>query len=213
VAYNRSQQLYYKEFLPRSPAESVKALLRGSRAARARKNAEALRRVGIEAPDNIAWGKLPGRREYLFTRAVPGRGITDWLRNQLLSRSGEELRTRRLLLHELGRFVGRMHATGFIHGDLRPGNILAILHDQRFVFCLIDNESNIRKVPPPGKSLLRNLMQLNMLLPGDLSRTDRMRFFSAWRRQMRELSAMEAKILAAQAYMWAMRRQRDKGLL
>ena len=87
------------------------------------------------------------------------------------------------------------------------------MHSQRFRFVLIDNESNLQKVPPPGKLLLKNLMQLNMLLPSDLSRTDRMRFFCAWRRQMRELSPLEAKILAGEAYHWAMRRLYDKGLL
>lgn len=213
VACNPSLQLFYKEFLPRSPAESAKALLRGSRAVRARKNDDALLYAGIDAPDNIAWGKLPGGREYLFSRTAPGQGITHWLRDTLVSREGEDLQTRRALLCELGRFIGRVHATGFIHGDLRPGNVLASMQGERFHFTLIDNERNVRKVPPPGRSLLRNLMQLNMLLPGDLSRTDRMRFFCAWRRQMRELSPLEAKVLAMEAYRWAMRRQYDKGLL
>ena len=50
-------------------------------------------------------------------------------------------------------------------------------------------------------------MQLNMLSPDELSRTDRMRFFCAWRQQlMAELSPIEAKILGAEAYCWAMRR-------
>lgn len=213
VACNPVRQLYYKEFLPRSPFESCKALLRGSRATRARNNAQALLQAGINAPGNVAWGKLPGAREYLFTTAAPGEGVTQWLRTRLADRRGEGLHTRRQLLRALGTFIGRVHASGFIHGDLRPGNVLASMHNERFRFVLIDNESNRQKVPPPGKLLLKNLMQLNMLLPSDLSRTDRMRFFCAWRRQMRELSPLEAKILASEAYHWAMRRMYDKGLL
>ena len=45
-----------------------------------------------------------------------------------------------------------------------------------------------------------------MLPLADLGRTDRVRFFRAWRLQMRDLSAVEAKILAAEAYRRAMRR-------
>lgn len=213
VAYNAQRQLYYKEFLPRSPVESLKALIRGSRATRARKNGEALLQAGIDAPTNVAWGKLPGGREYLFMGAAPGQGITTWLRQTLVHRSGEQLLRRRQLLRALGTFIGRVHATGFIHGDLRPGNVLASLQVESFHFTLIDNERNMQQQPPPGKMLLRNLMQLNMLLPADLSRADRMRFFRAWRRQMRDLSPLEAKILAAQAYQWAMRRLDAKGLL
>jgi hypothetical protein len=213
VAVNHQMQLYYKEFLPRSPIESLKALVRGSRAERARKNGAALLHAGIDAPVNVFWGKLPGGRQYLYTAAAPGQGITQWLRNTLTERSGEQLRRRRQLLAALGTFIGRVHATGFIHGDLRPGNVLVCLQHETFHFTLIDNESNVQKVPPPGKMLLRNLMQLNMLLPSDISRTDRMRFFCAWHRQMRDLSPLEAKILGAEAFHWAMRRLYDKGLL
>jgi serine/threonine protein kinase len=146
-------------------------------------------------------------------QAAPGQGITQWLRDTLVARSGEQLQRRRQLLRALGTFIGRIHATGFIHGDLRPGNVLAVLEQGRFRFTLIDNERNVQKIPPPGKMLLRNLMQLNMLLPSDISRSDRMRFFTAWRRQMREWSPLEAKILGAEAYLWAMRRLREKGQL
>ena len=47
VAHSPEKALYYKEFLPRSPAESLKALLRGSRATRARRHNDTLRNAGI----------------------------------------------------------------------------------------------------------------------------------------------------------------------
>jgi hypothetical protein len=210
VACNGEQQLYYKEFLARSPWESLKARLRGSRAARARGNGDALLRAGIGAPVNVAWGKLPCGSEYLFSRAAAGDDVTHWLRSVLVTRTGDNLLMRRRLLRDLGKFIGRVHATGFIHGDLRPGNVLAHWWGDRFEFTLLDNERTVQYLPPPGKLLLKNLMQLNMLSPSDLSRSDRMRFFCAWREQMRELSVIEAKLLAVEAYLWAMRRMGEK---
>jgi hypothetical protein len=189
----------------------VKALLRGSRAIRAQRNAEALLHVGIDAPRNVLFGKLSGGREYLYTEEAPGQGINYWLQVALRDNNSEQRLLRRQLLRELGIFIGRVHATGFIHGDLRPGNVLAALQHGRFRFTLIDNERNVRKNPPPGRMLLHNLMQLNMLRTADLSRADRMRFFSSWRRQMRDLSPIEAKIIGAQAFQWAMRRLHGKG--
>ncbi|MBT4519152.1 MAG: hypothetical protein HOC23_04035 [Halieaceae bacterium] len=200
VACNAEQQLFYKEFLPRGPLEDLKALLRGSRATRARRNNNALLLAGFDAPTNIAWGKLPGSREYLFASAVSGRSITDWLLTTA------DLRRRRHLLHQFGTFIGRLHATGFIHGDLRTSNILARPGPHHFQFALIDNERNRQHKPAPGKQILRNLMQLNMHSVIELSRTDRMRFFLAWHCQMRDLSRPEARLLAVQAWNWAMRR-------
>jgi serine/threonine protein kinase len=213
VAFHSGKSLYYKEFLPRGPLEALKALFRGSRATRARLNSEALLRAGIQAPRNVAWGRLPNNREYLYTEAAPGEGVTRWLRDHLAQREGEDLTTRRQLLRELGHFIGRVHAAGFIHGDLRTSNVLASRGQSGFEFTLIDNERNLHTLPAPGRGLLRNLMQLNMLPPAQLSRGDRMRFFCAWRTEMNDLSDIETKVLAAEAYHWAMRRLYDKGKL
>lgn len=209
VAHNPEQQLYYKEFLQRSPLDRFKAILHGSRAQRARLHGDALLRAGIDAPQNIAWGSLSGGREYLFTRAVEGEDLGSWLEHT----REDSLAMRRQLLAELGQFVGRVHATGFVHGDLRPGNVLARHNGDRFLFTLLDNERTVQRLPPPGRMLLRNLMQLNMLPLHVLGRTDRMRFFRAWRRQMRDLEPIEAKLLAAEAYQWALQRMYEKGKL
>lgn len=213
MAFHPQRQLYYKEFLSRGPTEKIKALFRGSRATRARKNSEALQQAGIAAPDNIAWGRLPGGREYLFTHAVPGQGVTSWLRGELAHREGEALRLRRELLSCLGTFIGRLHAAGFTHGDLRTSNVLADRGDDSFLFSLIDNERNVHRVPPAGRDVLRNLMQLNMLLPSDVTNTDRMRFFVQWRRQRSDLNDAEAKLIAVESWRWAMQRLDKKGLL
>ncbi|TDG15842.1 hypothetical protein E2F43_06350 [Seongchinamella unica] len=213
VAADESTGVFYKEFLPRSPLERIKALVRGSRATRAREQNEALRDAGFQTPVNLAWGSLPGGREYLFSSAVPGTGVTSWLREELVSREGESLALRRQLLRQLGDFIGRMHAAGFTHGDLRTSNVLAERDGDNFQFYLIDNERNRRSTPAAGREVLRNLMQLNMLRPDDLSHRDRMRFFQCWRRQMSHLNEAEAKLLARESYRWAHRRLRRKGLV
>ncbi len=206
VAFNPKRQIYYKEFLRRSPAAKLKGQVKGSRATRARLNADTLLLMGIDAPHSVLWGKIPGRGEYLFTVAAPGERMDRWLCETVAGHDTEKLRLRRQLLHALGTFVGRVHATGFIHGDLRPENILAAVVQDGFRFTLMNNGRNTRRIPTPGRLLLRNLIQLNMLPLADLGRTDRMRFFRAWRRQMRDLSSVEAKILAVEAYRRALRR-------
>ncbi len=213
VAHNADERVYFKLFLPRSPLENIKAAIRGSRATRARRHNDDLRLAGIEAPDNIAWGKLRQGREYLFSTAVAGLGVDRWLRIELPAGRAQSLQQRRALMRELGVFVGRLHHSGFVHGDLRSGNVLADWQGGRFRFALIDNERNSRHDMPPGKLLLKNLMQLNMHTPTELSGSDRWRFFQGWRRQMRELSDTEARLLAVEAYQWAMRRLAAKGKL
>lgn len=213
VAANRDEGIFYKEFLPRNPLEILKAWVRGSRATRAREHNDRLREAGFNAPVNLAWGALPGGREYLFSTAVAGQGVIAWLRGDLATRSGEQLLLRRQLLAQLGTFIGRLHAAGFTHGDLRTSNVLAQLEDGAFSFSLIDNERNVFRQPAAGRDMLRNLMQLNMLLPADVSARDRMRFFRRWREQLPGLSDEEARLLGIEAWRWAMRRLRAKGKL
>ncbi|MCB1699504.1 MAG: hypothetical protein KDI14_01515 [Halioglobus sp.] len=213
VACNTELKFFYKEFIVRSPLERLQAMLLGSRASKARKQNDALLYVGIEAPVSVAWGKLAGGREYLITRTAPGQDVASWLKTTLADRTGEPLARRRQLLEALGIFVGRVHATGFIAGDLQASNVIADLIEGRFQFSLIDNERTVKILPPPGRALLKNLMELNLLPPPVLSRTDRMRFFVAWRRQMRELSPIEAKVVAAEAFHWAMRLMYERGQL
>lgn len=213
VACNRELHVYYKEFFSRGPLDRCKAVLFGSRATRARKRSDALLHAGIEAPASVAWGRLPGGREYLFTRSAAGHDVASWLKRTLQARTGDALALRWQLLEDLGLFVGRVHATGFIPGDLQADNIAAELIDGRFLFSLTDNEHTRRKLPPPGRMLLSNLMQLNLLPPSALSLTDRMRFFVAWRRQMRDLSPIEAKLVAAEAYLWAVKLMYERGQL
>ncbi len=210
VAYSGRLELYYKQFLSHNRLEHIKAMFRGSRATRAKHNSDALLYMGFDAPATICQGTLPQGDEYLFTQACPGHTLTEWLQVRApLHQTVHRPRRRELLFH-LGTFIGRMHAAGFVHGDLRPGNILAAQHDGGFRFTLLDNERNSQKVPPPGRRVLRNLMQLNMLPLKHLSRRERLLFFRAWRRQVRELSVIEANILAREAYGWAMRRMVEK---
>lgn len=213
VAYHSEEQLYYKEFYPRGPLERLKSVLVGSRATRSRKNDAALLSEGFGAPLHLASGQLSNHHHYSFSKAVAGEGITDWCRVHLKNRTGEALRQRRRLLHCMGQFVGRMHASGFTHGDLRTSNILAAYGDDGFDFSLIDNERTRRQAPASGRHILRNLMQLNMLLPSDITRTDRWRFFLAWQQQMPGFSRVESRLLALESYRWAMRRLAAKGLI
>ncbi len=213
VVRHRSGGVYYKEFLPRGAGERLKAALRGSRATRARRHSDRLRAAGFGAPENLAWGRLDGSREYLFSGAVPGQGIDRWLRTGPARRGAGALRLRRRLLHELGDFIGRLHAAGFVHGDLRAGNVLADYRDGTFRFALIDNERTRGRRLPSRRGIRRNLMQLNMLTPAEVTRGDRWCFFLAWRRHHPRLPEAAARRLARDAWHWAARRLRAAGKL
>ena len=213
VAYSPSLNLYYKEFLSRSPLENFKALMRGSRGTRARLNSDKLVAAGFPAPANVAWGSLPGSSEYLFTRGAHGRPVSQWLSNSVGHVTRDALVQKRLLLTQLGSFIGHFHASGFIHGDLRASNIVAQASGNQFRFTLIDNECTRRYRGAPGKLILKNIMQLNMLVPADITITDRWRFFNAWSDVMEDYNVLEARVLGLEAYHWAMRRLAAKGKL
>lgn len=178
----------------------------GTRAVRA---ARALAFAGFRAPSTVCHGKLPSRGEYVFSEQAMGESVTSWLVN---SRPGEESRAvdrRRQVLNAVGITLGRMHASGFIHRRLCIDNLLAHYHDGRFDITLLNNEEVIRRRLPSGRAILNDLAQLNGQLPCDVGLRDRMRFFSAWRRQMRHLDSTATRIIAREAHRLAIRSQRN----
>ncbi len=206
VAHHAKWQLYYREFPARSPAERFKAWFKGSDASRAWDNNQNLLWSGFSAPPTVARGKLPDNTEYIFTGTAKGERLSEWIKPAHSNNVWSTATQRRKLLRELGIFVGRLHCTGFIHGNLQTLNILVYQGPSRFEFSLINNEHNTQIQPVPGKSLLQNLTQLNLHPSYEISRSDRLHFFTAWHSQMRDLSDLEAKLLARRSYEWAMQR-------
>ena len=172
--------IYYKEFLPRSRFEPIKAILRGSRSARARRQAGILQAAGLPTPAILCWGK--GRKNiFLISQSFPGIGFFQYIKTHWAGPlDPEQLKEKRLLLEKAGALIGAMHYKGIVHGDLRQNNLLVRKEGADFAFSLIDNESN-RKWPfIPRSNIIKNLTQFAICSDNLLSRTDLLRLFQAY---------------------------------
>lgn len=171
---------YYKEYLGRSLLEGMKGLLRGSRCERARTQSQLLIEHGFRSPSILCWGHYR-KQEFMITEGIAGLGFakyiyTHWQRP--LSKA--DLRLKRRIIDALAREIGRLHKTGIAHGDLRLDNILFEISDGKPVFYLIDNERNRKYRKIPRRLVKKNLVQVNMVLPGVVTNTDRLRFFQTY---------------------------------
>ncbi|MEM8662040.1 MAG: hypothetical protein AAGF35_14240, partial [Pseudomonadota bacterium] len=193
VAHHAAQRLFYKEFAPRRPIGRLTALVNGGAMAKLHRQNRLFNLAGITVPETVAWGTLANGQEYLFTREAAGHSLLFWLSVSLKGADEDILKLRRRLLQALGVFTGRLHASGFLPGDMRLSEIYAEKIENRFRFTLLNNGKAMKKTPAPGRLLLRNLIEVNMLPENIVSISDRMRVFSAWKRQMRDLSPIEAR--------------------
>lgn len=169
--------------------------LRGCPATRAIANAKALSCAGFRTPEAIYHGKAPGIGSFVFTRKAPGDSFTQWMIQT--HRKPEKREERLVLLEDTGIMLGRLHASGFVHRQLSPNNIWAKWQQGRFVLTLTNNEQVIRRHPPSGLMLLKELRSMHFALPAVVGKTDRLRLFNAWRRQMVHLNSTETKIIAS----------------
>ncbi len=204
------RKVYYKEFLPRSRFERLKAFFNGSRLQRAKSNGELLRKKGFHSPEILCWGAC-GRRELMLTEGADATGLSYFMDSNFktpLTRN--ELAAKRDLLAKLGREIGRMHRTGIVHGDLRPNNVLVENKNDGPIFHFIDNERNRQFHEVPLRLVEKNLVQMNLLNPAFATLQDRLRFFSAYCESYGRFGKLEARALARAVHRKSLQRLRNK---
>jgi len=103
-----------------------------------------------------------------------------------------QAKLRQLLAVELGKLVARMHDVGIRHNDLHPANILARLGDNdRLSLFLIDLNAVRLGLPLSWEQSRQNLVILNRWFVLRASRSDRYRFWKAYRNQRRHGQSRE----------------------
>jgi tRNA A-37 threonylcarbamoyl transferase component Bud32 len=181
----KERVIYFKQYLFRSICDFIKHLVRSSRARRAFKATLILEQNGFEAPAVVAMGERKSsfldRENFLLTVEVEdAKQIKQLIPESLENFTKKQLHDMRELIRTFGNTVGRMHAAGIFHGDLRLGNILAREEKSGWHFFLIDNERTRKFWRLPPHLRLKNLVQVNMLISDCITKTDRMRFFKAY---------------------------------
>jgi hypothetical protein len=195
----------------------VSDFLRGSRARRGVAGADRLARLGMCGPETIAFAER--RRlgfvveSFLFTQFVVGSAPIPAAMPEIR----KDPKRRRALAFQLGDVIGRLHAAGADHADLKHSNIL-VTSDDRLVLLDLDT-----LVPPHRlrwRHRVRALGQLEAfavdLYPG-LPRTDRARFLKRYFAHNPELGPRRRELVDA-VRRWVERRlahwaRSERGLL
>ena len=192
--------LYLKWYLYRSAWDFIKHLCRPSRAKRAFRAKLMLAENNFEAPTIVAIGECRStffcRASFLVTLEIenvkPARQL---LLEGMDSTTTEQLRAKRRQLRAFGQAVGRMHNSGIFQGDLRLGNPLARNDGTSWRFFFLDNERTRKFRRLPHRLRVKNLVQVNMFPPLQMSNTDRMRFFTAYAAENKMTGRRKEKLI------------------
>lgn len=180
----------YKCYRPRNAWKAFCAMFRSGRALRSWYLGQALfeRKIPTARPLAICTQRRPrfGRRSYLATAWIEGAENLHLYGWRLAPRSvSERARRARQCADSLGRLVGRMHAWGVRHGDLKASNLLVVESPQTVRAYVIDlDDVRIGRRIPPANSLA-DLARLAAGLEAHpwVSRTFGCRFLRAYARQ------------------------------
>ena len=180
--------LYLKKHLYRSTLDFVKHLFRLSRAKRAFNASLMLQKNGFDAPTVIGLFECflgPFRTDnMLLVKGIEdSKPLYECISQFHNCTAKKELQEKRRLITSFGETVGRMHAAGIFHGDLRLGNVLVQKNEGQWRFFFIDNERTKKFWRLPVRLRLKNLVQVNMLRTDTITNTDRMRFFKDYLRE------------------------------
>ena len=206
--------LILKQYLNRSFFDILKNSLRPCRAQRAFKAGQMLKRYGFFTPDVVAVGKKTfvgiTTKNFLITGQVEDSV-------PLYKMLDIDISQKQQLIKQFGQTVGRMHAAGIFHGDLRLGNVLVKpvvslsnpKDDNRFVFIFLDNERTKKFKKLPESLRLKNLVQISMSRE-NISDSDRMHFLDAYLAQQN--IRLDGEKLAAQIAATVARRLAARGI-
>jgi len=194
--------IYVKVYQPPAGLNRLKSRWRGGRANNAIRMSTALRRDGFAVPALLLAGHHSAtRRTMLVAMRAQGVALPELLRSGPNAASGWLERKRRIL-RELGAMVARLHAKGYVHGDLTPYNVFVVA-GERPSFVLLDHDRT-RMAFPLGRQRrqLRNLVQLARFNFAGITESDRLRVFSSYaacldRRRYRSMLRQTARMLAA----------------
>ena len=177
--------VFVKRYLHRSAWDFVKHIFRPSRAKRALLASIMLKENGLGIAEVIAMGqKKYGPfcvSNFLITRELEdAQNVHNCITEKWQTNTKNTLLDKRRFIVTLGKTIGKMHAAGIFHGDLRTGNVFAGKVNGDWEFFFLDNERT-RRFRRIGQRLrIKNLVQINMLEPGLVSATERMRFFKSY---------------------------------
>jgi serine/threonine protein kinase len=161
----------------------VGGLVRASEARRECDQALAVAARGVPTVEPIAVGEARSGSSCLLLRTLPAvqplGPFLEWHLDECdPDRAG---RLRRELARRLGEFLAQMHDAGVAHRDLHPGNLLLTLEDGQARFHLADVQQVCLGQPLSWPASRANLVILNRWFMLRASRTDRLRFWHAYR--------------------------------
>lgn len=186
VRHPKSGEIFYlKEFHDRGVKDRIKRLFGFLRSKRAFSAGEILVRNNFLSPLPVMYGMektlLFIKKNFLITKGVSGERTYQYFQARFhLPLSPEMYAEKRALLCAAGSEIGRLHGMGIFHGDLRVGNVIIDREGSSARFYFIDNERTRQYRMLPEKKRLKNLIQLNMVLLPQITRTDRLRFFNSY---------------------------------
>ncbi|HEY3787753.1 MAG TPA: lipopolysaccharide kinase InaA family protein [Urbifossiella sp.] len=195
-------------------------VLRPAKARLEFENLLAVQNRGIASVVPLAWGVSdclwPGE-SFLITRSLDGFApFLEHLEGPLSAGDCREL------AGSLGRFIAKLHDSGIAHPDPHPGNLLVATTDGR-CFALIDLHAIRLSRPLSWSESRANLVLFNRWFQLRASRTDRLRFWKAYRQSRLTLPvpvedqfadqarAVERGTAASNLRFWASRRSRCRG--
>lgn len=187
-----ARTVFIKKYWISRPKQLWSGVFRGAlfgcpKARREFENLATLRRLGLDAPEPVAFGEERKAgwlvRSYLISDGVPEPvPLHEYIRDRLTALAGDaRAQARRSLIERLAACTRRLHEAQFVHHDYFWRNIL-LTRGGLDHFHLIDaHKGRSCHLPPDSPARACDLAALDAPAPRFFRRTERLRFFLLYR--------------------------------